>query len=62
MPPSRASALTIGDRWTASKLSPVETIRTVPGLVNLYGIESPGLTASPGVAREVLRQLGMKEG
>ncbi len=27
----------------------------VPGLINLFGIESPGLTASPGVARAVLR-------
>lgn len=30
----------------------------VPGWVNLYGIESPGLTASPAVAAEVLRLLG----
>ena len=27
----------------------------LPGLINLFGIESPGLTASPAVAREVLR-------
>lgn len=29
----------------------------IPGLVNLYGIESPGLTASPAVAAEVMRLL-----
>jgi L-2-hydroxyglutarate oxidase LhgO len=27
----------------------------VPGLINLYGIESPGLTASPAVAEAVVR-------
>jgi L-2-hydroxyglutarate oxidase LhgO len=34
-----------------------ESGRGLPGLVNLVGIESPGLTASPGIAREVRRLL-----
>jgi L-2-hydroxyglutarate oxidase LhgO len=32
-------------------------IHGVPGLINLYGIESPGLTASMTLADEVVRQL-----
>ena len=31
----------------------------VPGLINLYGIESPGLTASMPLADEVVRQLAL---
>jgi len=30
----------------------------IPGLVNLYGIESPGLTASLAIAERVRRLLG----
>jgi L-2-hydroxyglutarate oxidase LhgO len=35
-----------------------ESSRGLPGLVNLVGIDSPGLTASPAIAEEVARLLG----
>jgi L-2-hydroxyglutarate oxidase LhgO len=34
-----------------------ETDRGLPGLINLVGIDSPGLTASPAIAKEVARML-----
>ena len=35
-----------------------ETDRGLPGFVNLIGIESPGLTASPAIAQYVAEMLG----
>jgi D-amino-acid oxidase len=35
-----------------------ESARGLPGLVNLIGIDSPGLTAAPALAEEVARLLG----
>jgi hypothetical protein len=33
-------------------------VHRVPGLVNLFGIESPGLTSSLALAAMVLEELG----
>lgn len=37
-----------------------EAIHGIPGLVNLFGIESPGLTSSLAIAREVSAMLGLR--
>ena len=37
-----------------------EAVHEIRGLVNLYGIESPGLTSSLAIAQRVVEQLGME--
>jgi L-2-hydroxyglutarate oxidase LhgO len=65
-------ALEPGYAGIRPKLGPADTIASdfvvqgpaehgVPGLVNLFGIESPGLTASWALACEVARKLGLGE-
>jgi L-2-hydroxyglutarate oxidase LhgO len=47
-----------GDGTTHDFLIQTEQSHGVPGLVNLYGIESPGLTSCLAIADEVARALG----
>ena len=46
-----------GEAAADFRIDGVET-HGVPGLVNLFGIESPGLTASLAIAEQVLALLG----
>ncbi len=39
----------------------IEESNTVPGLINIIGIESPGLTAAPAIANLVVNIIGNKE-
>jgi len=38
----------------------IEESKNTPGLINLLGIESPGLTAAPAIAKEILKIISKK--
>ena len=38
----------------------IEESKNVPGLFNLIGIESPGLTAAPAIAKEIVKMINKK--
>jgi len=43
--------------WTDYR---IDESRHIPGMINLLGIESPGLTAAPAIAKEITRMISKK--
>jgi glycerol-3-phosphate dehydrogenase len=45
------------DGWTDYR---IEESKQIPGMINLLGIESPGLTSAPAIAKEITKMISKK--